>query len=663
MIIDRYISVSDLNEQEQNQIVAGWIANKESWEESGLASRKDIIESSRQAVYNIIGGYEAAKLNEEESYQLPICRDIKENAKQQLITSLCPTKRLGFRVAPKSRNDLLFCKRAQNFMEYILNEIDFELTLKKWVDAGLTDGIGIVKVGWKRETAIEREPYSEPVYEYKEEKKQYFDPITGKMVSDVTVIPIVVKHEQKWREEEVITCNKPLVEVVDIMNVYFDPTVSDIKEADFIEESFVDYDDLCDSVDEYGKSLYKNLDELKYKETQEYRDDVEPYTQKTANDVNISPENVRTLKNVKIWHCYGDLRYTEEGKTKTLKNYLFTIADESVLIRCEPNPYYKTGKHPYFIWSCFPHPFYAAASTGLVETILNIQRIINDYFRIMTASAKKELAGRFAVFGDELSEEEVDSLQGDGGSVIQLESDARIEKLPILCDFGALSNLISMLIDISHRNARMNSTTMGGSDHKKETATAHALRKEALNGLMADLLINLETPLSTLLGTIYKYCQMYCDDEISIRLNEDSNYTFEDYKRDELEKNHYDFEIKAIGDALVRAEQEEGLLNLIQISAKIPKLAQICNFKQAAIDYLRIGKVDNADKYYGEEKLISVKEARMDAVKLTKEAVTQALSDKDIQEMNNLMAEKLKPELAKMITQNALTKHKDGGSK
>ena len=256
-----------------------------------------------------------------------------------------------FSVTPKTFED----EQAAKQNELLLNwQFNTKLNKVKFIDdyvrAVISEGTGIVKISWCRETkpVIKQEPVFQAVPVQDQQTLQQlqeatqlaqsnpraFNELDSSLKYGVQVMqegqasmPVIgqIIGYQEVQDEEII-CNHPYVEVVNPRNVYIDPSCDgDFSKAYFVIESFeTSYADLAKD------GRYHNLELINWEEMST-NDDPE-HTSSTPDDFNFKDPSRKKCVAYEYWGYY------DINGNGALTPIVATWVKDT-LIRLEENPF------------------------------------------------------------------------------------------------------------------------------------------------------------------------------------------------------------------------------------------------------------------------------------------------------------------------------------
>ena len=300
-----------------------------------------------------------------------------------------------FSITPKTFED----SKAAKQNELLLNwQFDTKLNKVKFIDdyvrAIISEGTGIVKVSWCRETKpiTRQEPIYQAVPVQDEQTLQQLqqaqqlalaDPRTyeetvapeikyGVQMASQSPIPVIgqVIGYQEVEDEEII-CNHPYVEVVDPRNIYIDPSCNgDFSKAYFVIESFeTSYADLKKD------GRYSHLEMINWDDVST-NDDPDHYSN-TPDEFNFKDKSRKKVVAYEYWGYY-DIN----GDGSLMPIVATWVRD--TLIRLDLNPF-PDQKIPYVLVPYLPQLRDVYGETD-AELLGDNQRILGAVTRGMIDS-------------------------------------------------------------------------------------------------------------------------------------------------------------------------------------------------------------------------------------------------------------------------------------
>ena len=259
-----------------------------------------------------------------------------------------------FDVNPRTWEDRKGAEKNKLMLNYQFNtHIDRTKLIDEYIRAAVDEGTAILKTGWEYETkeVEELQTTYTPVDPSMEEMEDYIDLLDYavglkadspseflvKLPEDIRnaadhylstgEIKIFVPAESKLVKVQKTVVNRPIVEICEIDNVFFDPTIG----SRFDRSSFVIHGFETSKSELQKDSRYFNLDKLSEDETTDRN--IETVIA-VAGDPNYNFKD-QARKKVVAYEYWGYLDVTGDG---TLRSVVITWVND-VIIRMEDNPF------------------------------------------------------------------------------------------------------------------------------------------------------------------------------------------------------------------------------------------------------------------------------------------------------------------------------------
>lgn len=271
-----------------------------------------------------------------------------------------------FSVTPRTFEDDESAKQNELLLNWQFNtKINRVKFIDDYVRAIVSEGTGIVKLSWCRETkpVLREEPIFQAVPVQDEQTLQLLQQAQKLSVSDPRTYEETVAPELKYGvqvglsgqapvpvigqiigtqqvEDEEIICNHPYVEVVDPRNVFIDPSCNgDFNNAYFVIESFeTSYADLKKD------GRYSHLEEINWEDIEVSEDD--EHSSSIPEDFNFKDRSRHKCVAYEYWGYYD---INDDGRLVPI----VATWVKNTLIRLEENPF-PDGKLPYVVVPYLP---------------------------------------------------------------------------------------------------------------------------------------------------------------------------------------------------------------------------------------------------------------------------------------------------------------------
>lgn len=402
-------------------------------------------------------------------------------------------------ILPVEPNDIDNARVMNTLIDFQWDQMNMNVLLPEVIREMLIYGTAIVKVCW----------------EMRKEKRQVFaDVEEGNPEFGKTQI-----------EEEVTVYDAPKVELVDLYDFFFDPTATDIDSAAWCIHRTKST--LSRLKDLQKSGIYKNVHL------------VEGSSGTHSNDDKANRRSTSGIQDEEYYSTDEDvelLEYWEDDR-------VVVVANDKVIIRDEPNPYYHKSKIFVRVVDVkVPHEFYGLGEMEPIESLvyeLNDRR--NQRMDNVTLILNKQWKVKNGANVDE------DELISTPGGVIHTDVMDGIDPIQT-SDVTSSAYQEETLIkaDIQQTTGVSDFTQGVGSEAlANDTATGISLIQEAGNARFKSKNNNIEEMLIKRIGELMVAMnQQYISDELLLRITGDEGQTFERVAPDEI-KGNFDVKIKA----------------------------------------------------------------------------------------------------------------------
>ena len=265
---------------------------------------------------------------------IPYVYSIVETVAPRLVTGLFGVRPyLG--ILPTNSEARKNAKNLEKLIDYqLITLLNFKTTAANWIKEALIYGTSFLKLGWDYEEG--EVPVTEPVAE-----------IMGQALDYETVM------------QETVIKDQPLIEHVDLFDIYIDPYAKNIDEADYVIHKVFRNLEYLEEMEEEG--IYENVDEVKR--------GVHDEQQQSSMAERLSEIGMQSQT-----PSQGD-----PGKVELIEYWtddrVVVVANRSVVIRNEENPYHHMSK-PFIrlVDTPVPHEIYGI---GEIEPVEHLQYNLN----------------------------------------------------------------------------------------------------------------------------------------------------------------------------------------------------------------------------------------------------------------------------------------------
>ena len=482
--------------------------------------------------------------------------------------------------------------------EKMMKLIQWQLTVKNpgyrvfksWFGDALVTNLGVLKCYWKRET--EEVPHKEVldeaalvgILQNPQNTITKTEPIPD-IMSAVGMAPQMAEVE--W-QEQVVTTNQPVIEVVKPSDIRFTPDGRTLSECSMVAHRKVT------TIDQLRRDAKRGIYDPKIVESiaASALDDIEPTDlEKILNDSAEDTERGSTESaraRVVLYECYMKTDLNDDG---LLEDAIVTVCADK-LLRVVENPYKRS---PFFDLVPFWDSYQVWGKIGLAEVIQDTQDSHTALLRQVLVSLG--LSNQWRAIVDETTVNAED-LQSDS-QFIRTSGDPRNAVMPVAhpgvnpVNFQFFEYLKTMMEEWTP-NTRYNQGLDGKSLNK--TATGISMIMGASQQRQEEIVRNFaETGIRDLYRFLVQLNQRYLDQEQVVRLqNEALEITPDDMSGD------FDLAIDASAGIAARESKVQALTGYMQ--QMLPYAMQIGvatpeQFVMAGQKLLKLMGIEDAEKY------------------------------------------------------------------
>lgn len=366
----------------------------------------------------------------------------------------------------------------------------------------------------------------------------------------------LIREKGKWKK--ILTFNDPDIEYIPIEQIYFDPSTTYLKSPRWIiHQKFVTLNDLKEINQIKGIEIYKNLDKLEEKESKDIpKSEIQKAREKVIGTTSQEQKDKKEPL-IELWEYWEDER-------------VVTIANRSLIIRDQPNPYWHMKKPFLFLIDhIYPRRLYGIGEIEKIERIIHgANTLVNQRIDNITLNLKP-----ISIINPNANIDE-DELYLEPMGVIHADPNAIKFDRPPDVSASSINDLQIMLNQIEE--ATMSGYAMGipraGIDLTKGTATGIlALQQQAASKYGLKLLI-FEEVLKQI-GLFWLQLNAQFKDEKEVKKIIGSNIKYIPLTIEDI-RNNYDVVIESRSTEMVNqdTEREQFLGFLTQLSNIYPML-------------------------------------------------------------------------------------------
>jgi len=301
---------------------------------------------------------------------LPWCFDALEAWYSYMHSMLLPKDESFFALMGRQKSDDAGTEVAEKYLRHTFNVNGLSEKFGDFLRQLGIVGNSCIKVHWREETKAVTEWQDTPL----------LDPVTKQPVYSET--GTVVTQSSAVQNTRTIL-NNAWFEVIPIDHFVFYPISGDFEKTTKIHETWRYIEEL-EALSDDGQNPYFNLDKL---------------TKETAND-----ELAATGSGKAAGEHYKGINIKEAWiprvriNGRTYRNYVATVANDTTLIRFQPNPF-DFGRHPFVFCSLIP-VLKSLLGVGMLHKALGLQKTGNFLHNARLDEIKLQTYGQYKYMED-----------------------------------------------------------------------------------------------------------------------------------------------------------------------------------------------------------------------------------------------------------------------
>lgn len=277
---------------------------------------------------------------------LPWTFQAVEAGATELQDLLLPNNEDFFAIQPITPDDSQNAEVMTRYLQFLFRQMGFSEAFSNFLKQLCVTGNSVLKVFWKQESC--------------QVNQRALEPASGQMMVSETT-------------EETLY-DAPCIETLDLQDFVFFPATGNLNRAMCIHRLVRDVEEL------HKHPLYRNTDKL--------QEPGRALDSPTNPLFGIHPQR-DSEDGIELLEAWGDFHI----QGKTYRNYVATVANQSTLIRFQPNPY-DYGMKPFVFASMIPVPG-QIYGIGIVEPALGLQSMANTISNILLDEMKLKLNGQW----------------------------------------------------------------------------------------------------------------------------------------------------------------------------------------------------------------------------------------------------------------------------
>lgn len=459
--------------------------------------------------YKLYRNYKEERQDNRSNLFIPYTFSIIETVVPRIIATLFATRPyIGY--MPTNHDSVDRAKNLEALVDYqLVQKIGFKSVAAEWIKEALIYGTGILKVGWQ--------------FEEKEITKREPIKFLGATLGSRPVIKTEIRKDE------------PLVECIDLFDFYIEPGATSIDDANYCIHKVVRDKAHLERMAELG--IYENIEDLDDESTE------------TGADIRKAElgESGSDKKGITLLEYWTDDR-------------IVVVANETTVIRNEPNPYWCKRK-PFIriVDTIDPHNFYGI---GEIEPIEDLQHSLNTIRNMRLDNINLIINRMFTI--KRYANIDPEQLVMRPGGFIEVDDHDDIQPIElknVTSDSYKEDNLIRQDLDIV---SGVNDYVRGTNPDRRETATTSSVLSQASNERikLKSTLIE-DMGLRSLGYWLATLNMQFVDKPYTVRLLGDGGVDFTELTNDDI---NGDFDVIPLGSAVDPVVNKSARLNsLIQL--------------------------------------------------------------------------------------------------
>lgn len=489
----------------------------------------------------------------------PVLYEAVEAIHANLLNSLFPANERFFTVIGKTEADH---RNAGVIEEYLRSKLEaagfiekYALFLKQAVITGNT----VAAVPWRQVKQSRR------------------------MEQPVTLFGVTVGYQKVMQETFVY--NGPDFEVIDIFDFLIDPDATDFENAKVIRRVERSLHDLKNN------PAYSNLETLQPTTAVDTDEANKRARRRTFGLDEPQGSNSATPDIIRLLEAWGDFRIGDQ----VYRNYVCVVANESTVIRFEPNPY-DSGMKPFIFTNFIPVPneIYGISA---IEKSLGLQHAINTLTNQKLDVINLSINSPFTyLINDDVFDP--DKVVTRPGALIPVKSHDTLRPIQYLNNFTvAFTEIADLKAEIQEATGAMKYFT-GDASADQRTATEVSALVNGGTQKFSSFLSHLEhTSLEPFLRIIFENTRQFVSEPENLRVrNHDGAWLFKRIPPELLKCCECEFRIDGSRGLLFKEQELKSISTFLQLAENSPSLKGQINlpllYKKI---YRRLGFTDEAE--------------------------------------------------------------------
>ncbi len=467
---------------------------------------------------------------------VPLSYEAATNIYSNLKRALFPTDSAFFSVEGRTPEADMKANLVKLYLLYQLDEMSFITKFASFLKQMVIIGNSAAAIYWKKIIRNVREVVDVPVYDE-------IGQLTG--------------FEKQELDVEKLVYDGPELECINMYDIVFDPSVSRWEDGMVIHRTYRTLEQVMNN------PVYKNTDDLEV--SKDYNQ--EQYITEALQAFDMQHCSNRGNK-IKLLSAYGDFKV---GNT-IYYDYIAVVADDSQLIRFEPNPYHDKP-FVFCTYESVPNELYGV---GAIEPGLGIQYMVNTFSNQKADVLSLIINGMWAYVDDGILDPE--EIVARPGALIPVKDPNNIRPLhpdsSVQISYNEIAQLKAEYQEVTGATKYF---TGGPNVEFSKTATEVAALQQAGIVRFSEVIQNVEElALKRTIKLIFSYNMIFAEDKNQPGLaNNISVYPYNSFRVADF--NDYNFRIVGANSSMSRDIRVNKLLEFIKLVGNSEVLSRQIN--------------------------------------------------------------------------------------
>lgn len=492
----------------------------------------------------------------------PVLYEAVEAIHSNLLNAMFPANERFFSVVGKTEADHRNALVIEEFLGSKMEALGFFEKYGMFLKQAIITGNTVAAVPWRRKTR----------------KRRTQQP--------VTLFGVTVGYSQVEREE--LYYNGPEFEVIDIFDLCIDPDQPDFEKAKVIRKVERSLREL------QANPAYANLQDVRPGGGSVSVDDSHKQSRRRSFGIedHVAGQSSHRQDAVTLLEAWGDFQV---GDT-VYENYVCVVANESTVIRFEPNPY-DCGMKPFIFTSFIPVPN-EVYGIGAIEKSLGLQHAINTLTNQKLDVINISINNPFTyLINDDVFDPE--TMITRPGALIPVKSHETLKPIQYLNNFTvAFEEIADLKAEAQEATGAFKYFTGSDTDRFKRTATEVNALVSGGSQKFSSFLGHLEhTSLEPFLRIVFEHARQFVREPECLQVTgPDGSLAFRQLLPDLLKATECRFKINGSKGLVIRNDEITAISAFLELAQQDPELRRNINlvalYKKL---YRRLGFKDEAD--------------------------------------------------------------------